>query len=867
MSGFLDKLSDQFDKLATKADRAKETIAFAVNPDHRHDEAHEKAEDEERARIARGHRFESFADVREGNLVKWYISGHDYFYALSEILDAAKETIFICDWWLTPELFLRRPPAKHEDFRLDRLLLRKAQQGVKIFIVVYKEVTQTMTMSSAHTKHHLEDLHENIAVMRHPDHLGGEGMFSSPSTRENETDHSPHLQSRWSHHEKLVVVDQVVACIGGLDICFGRWDVGSYPLADVHPTDFSRTLFAGQDFNNARIQDFQTVDHWASNQQSPLEAPRMPWHDIHSMLTGPAVLDICQHFVERWNFIRDLKYRHNSRFPLLDFPHDEGDFEFRHPHLQKFREAGHKFGHVRRREPGEEGAWEHPIGGSGVKGTARVQVLRSSADWSHGIIKEHSIQNAYIQLIREARHFVFIENQFFIAGMGDKGPVENKIGAAIVERVLSAARNNEKLKVVIVIPAVPGFAGDLLGNSGTLAIMGAQYATTVRGEHSIFQKIKDAGYNPLDYIELYNLRSYDRINNDPDRLKRMAERSGITFEAAQAALSRVFMGPDALDSELEKNKVLKLYVPREGAELEALEKADDEKKKVSEDGGANPVTEVPIPQTYEEAWEIVRRFEQADDVREEISDSVAHHAMAGQGSLMDERWSGTEESERKAFVTEELYIHSKLMIVDDSRVIIGSANINDRSQLGDRDSEIACVYEDFDDTIDSYLAGKPCKVSRFAATLRRQLYKDHLGLSPPSFCPPKVDEEPVTREMKPVGVPHKEESTSADEMVMDPLSPETEALLRNTAAQNSVIFEDVFHCVPAHGIKNWNDYKAFVPPKPIKPGHVASTTRPVEDIKQQLSLVRGHIVAAPLDFLQDERLLALDANVNPITLS
>ena len=42
-------------------------------------------------------------------------------------------------------------------------------------------------------------------------------------------------------------------------------------------------------------------------------------------------------------------------------------------------------------------------------------------------------------------------------------------------------------------------------------------------------------------------------------------------------------------------------------------------------------------------------------------------------------------------VTEILYIHSKLMIVDDQKLILGSANINDRSMLGDRDSEIAIV--------------------------------------------------------------------------------------------------------------------------------------------------------------------------------
>jgi phosphatidylserine/phosphatidylglycerophosphate/cardiolipin synthase-like enzyme len=48
----------------------------------------------------------------------------------------------------------------------------------------------------------------------------------------------------------------------------------------------------------------------------------------------------------------------------------------------------------------------------------------------------------------------------------------------------------------------------------------------------------------------------------------------------------------------------------------------------------------------------------------------------------------------KCVVTEQIYVHSKLMIVDDRTCIIGSANINDRSMLGNRDSEIAVVIED-----------------------------------------------------------------------------------------------------------------------------------------------------------------------------
>ncbi len=44
-------------------------------------------------------------------------------------------------------------------------------------------------------------------------------------------------------------------------------------------------------------------------------------------------------------------------------------------------------------------------------------------------------------------------------------------------------------------------------------------------------------------------------------------------------------------------------------------------------------------------------------------------------------------------ISEIVYVHSKLMIVDDDICILGSANINDRSMNGDRDSEIAIVTE------------------------------------------------------------------------------------------------------------------------------------------------------------------------------
>ncbi|KAJ2612956.1 hypothetical protein H4S08_002453, partial [Coemansia sp. RSA 1365] len=95
------------------------------------------------------HRFESFAPIRDASRVIWFVDGDDYFYALSEALENATDVIYIGDWWLSPELHLRRPPTLHEEYRLDRLLKRKAEEGIKIYVYVYKEVTVSLTINSA----------------------------------------------------------------------------------------------------------------------------------------------------------------------------------------------------------------------------------------------------------------------------------------------------------------------------------------------------------------------------------------------------------------------------------------------------------------------------------------------------------------------------------------------------------------------------------------------------------------------------------------------------------------------------------------------------------------------------------------------
>lgn len=160
------------------------------------------------------------------------------------------------------------------------------------------------------------------------------------------------------------------------------------------------------------------------------------------------------------------------------------------------------------------------------------------------------------------------------------------------------------------------------------------------------------------------------------------------------------------------------------------------------DREAQTVT-VDLPKTFDEAWDIIHRFEKGAEPDEVVVDSVAHHALKGTGSLLDEPWHGSEASERLAYVTEGAWFRFRrfveradlglaqsststprfalrslsgawltfslqLMIVDDRRVIMGSANLNDRSQVGDHDSEIALVVEDTD-MIPSRMNGEPVR--------------------------------------------------------------------------------------------------------------------------------------------------------------
>jgi phospholipase D1/2 len=312
----------------------------------------------------------------------------------------------------------------------------------------------------------------------------------------------------------------------------------------------------------------------------------------------------------------------------------------------------------------------------------------------------------------------------------------------------------------------------------------------------------------------------------------MEQNSGVKFHEAQVALSRQWVAGDTLTTQ----KEVVIVIPQEESLLPA--------------GSQGAVTEkVPIPVDDVAARQVVERFENgAINVRsdESVSDTVSQHMLADKTSLFDEAWLGTEEEELNAYVSELLYIHSKLMIVDDRRVIIGSANINDRSQKGDGDSEIALVVED-DDMINSTMNGEPYQVSRFAATLRRQLYKEHLGLIEPQ---PSQERDPeVTAAMRPAPYPNRDDTRSReDRLVADPICDATNILWKETARKNREVFSELFRPLPTNLVRDWAAYDTYRPK--TKTGHLVPDI-PLASVKTRLDQVKGALVECPLDFLID----------------
>ncbi|MNL00526.1 Phospholipase D Active site motif protein [compost metagenome] len=125
-------------------------------------------------------------------------------------------------------------------------------------------------------------------------------------------------------------------------------------------------------------------------------------------------------------------------------------------------------------------------------------------------------------------------------------------------------------------------------------------------------------------------------------------------------------------------------------------------------------------------------------------------------------------------MTEQCYVHSKLLIADDRVAVLGSANINDRSMQGDRDSELAIIVND-DTKVKVALNGKDSvDVGAAVHDLRVRLWRKLFGLTDGATHP----------------------ASSLETVLTHPASPATWQAIQKVAAANAKAYRAAFKFLP-----------------------------------------------------------------------
>ncbi|XP_076290106.1 phospholipase D [Lasioglossum baleicum] len=748
----------------------------------------------------------SFAPCRLSTPATWFVDGCSYMSSVADALENAKEEIFIADWWLSPEIYMKRPAINIDYWRLDKILERKALEGVKVFVMIYKEVEVALGINSFYSKQRLvEKCPENIKVLRHPDHARV-GVFL------------------WAHHEKIVVVDQSIAFLGGIDLCYGRWDNNQHRLVDLGSSLHSSIYIpsAGKCVNTSskKVSNPKKSKHVflplaiatntivmvttktipvmptaSSKTAMQLAIPQLTPEDL-LLMPQPEDMDTVKcntPTTERKNLFgmakdtmgkvkQNIKLKRQELINMVYNPNeeissDEEDSGTLHTII----------------DTGEPMIQTEADTFSKYSGTAKLWLGK---DYTNFIVKDfNDLEKPYRDLVDRsttprmpwhdigvmvqdatardvARHFIQRWNAI---------KMEKAKWNISYPFLLPKSYNDCKSYAPFVDPSdVHNVQCQVLRSVSSWS---AGFLDTETLEQSIQEAYIDAISKAERYIYIENqffitLASVERtaVKNRIGetlfkRIKR-AHREGAVF--------RVFV-------------IMPLLPGFEG-----------------EVGGPSgtalrAITHWNYASISRGRDAILNRLYEAGI--EDPSEYITFHGLRAHAML-----NGT-------LVTELIYVHSKLLIVDDNTVICGSANINDRSMIATRDSEIAVIIRD-QEFEDGRMNNIPFPFGKFAGSLRKQLMSEHLGLLETG------------------------EEIDLTDIVKKSFYKDIWCTRSN---QNTEIYERVFHCIPTDKVVNFSMMKQYQNEEPL----CSSDPRLAQEM---VGKIKGHLVNMPLNFLCNEDL-------------
>jgi len=365
----------------------------------------------------------------------------DLYYSIRE----ARHLICITGWsvWTGLKLFRGEEANTIYGGTLGELLCEKADEGLEIFVMVWSEKSSGEIVGDAGVMG-THDM-ETYKFFKDKNNYNGDNKVLcalAPRELKESKELTDYLQnqfgsSMYTHHQKSVIFDAecpfqpdgrrvLHAFVGGLDLTGGRYDTPRHEL-------FSTLLYEHDgDFRNSNAKG------------TPADVgPREPWHDIHCKVEGPIAKDVLENFIERWKR-QGVKEGHP---PSLDY---------------KFMKKVNPEASTVLQQPERE--WNVQFFRSITSDSAEFDSEKrdnpSYLNRKKGRIVEHSITTAYIQMIRNAQYFLYIENQYFMGSAyewdSDSQTLCNHtIPAEIVAKIISKIRQGERFMAYVNIPMWP----------------------------------------------------------------------------------------------------------------------------------------------------------------------------------------------------------------------------------------------------------------------------------------------------------------------------------------------------------------------------------------------------------------------------
>ncbi|XP_050341987.1 phospholipase D2 isoform X2 [Nymphalis io] len=787
----------------------------------------------------------SFAPPRAATPVGTLVDGSAYLSAVADAMELAKEEIFIADWWLSPEIYMKRPALNGDYWRLDTILKRKAAQGVKVFVMLYKEVEMALGINSFYSKSRLAS--ENIKVFRHPDHAKVGVLF-------------------WAHHEKIVVIDQTVAFVGGIDLCYGRWDDHKHRLTDLGNISQPKTLIKskkktssspGGGFYVNYGNGLEAAIELAKSSKDIVIGLNIPFQEVEEkaevteeetkteddnpkpepvLEAGDHLLQIGTHRdshdsdVLKRNVLDKITDRGKDFISIIYPPYEEERNE------QKFddseRKKAEKYARsndeilltdvlgIKPRSPSEPTPLAQVVEGrvitestkkalEDIEGNSKLWIGK---DYVNFIVKDfNSLELPFVDLVDRnttprmpwhdvgvlvggaaardvARHFVQRWNAIKL-----EKARQNTNYPYLVPKTYSDIKPLQGLEQVLNI--------DMINTSCQVLRSVSSWSCGFLDPDTVEQSIHEA------YVDtITRAQHYIYIEN---QFFITLSRSSITVrnQISEALYNRIMRAHRAKES-FRVFVVMPLLPGFEG--------------EVGGPSGTSmhAVTHWNYQSICRSREAIITRLYEAGI--EDPSEYITFHGLRTHSILDGEP------------VTELVYVHSKLLIADDRFIICGSANINDRSMIGKRDSEIAVLLQDeqFDDGI---MNEKPFPCGRLAGALRKRLFREHLGLM----------EEDVFKL-----------SINLDDPCCDQFYNK---IWKATSKRNTDIYEEVFHTIPTDSVHTFAELKKYHEENSETLWHKDPVLA-----NRKIDLIQGYLVDMPLQFLCNETLTPRNTSMEGI---